>query len=90
MNIISKFKHCCIIVSNYRVFDEAMQLKSLFDYLAIPLHFAFVVNIVKTGLLKKKLDVDDKIRNNFRLAMVTGALFLFAYLSHIIEQNFLH
>ncbi len=75
------------VITNREIFKEAIDLKMLFEYLGIPLLYAFSLMIVKRALLRRFLGVKDRVRTNLRLGIFTTAIGIFAYLSHIIQQN---
>ena len=70
------------VITNREVFEEAIDLKMIMEYLAIPLLYAFANTIVKRKLLKEGYDINDKFRTNLKFGALlipvnTAMYFLF-------------
>jgi len=75
------------VITNQTVFKETVDLKTIFEFIGIPLLYAFSLSVVKRALSRRFLEINDKIRNNWKLGILTISIGIFAYLSHIIQQN---
>lgn len=73
------------VITNKETFKEAIDLKTLIEYLGIPLLYAFSTTVVKRRLLKEDFEIKDKFTNNLKfgayLILVNTAMyFLYTFI----------
>lgn len=76
------------VVTNEIIFEDAIDLKMLFEYIAIPLLYAFVMTLVQNKLMKENLEIHDKFRNNLKfgacmIGVGTATYLLYVFITYL-------
>lgn len=70
------------VIADRIQYKEATDLKLLFEYVGLPLFYAFEMTIIKNMIIKYKLPDNDLLKNNIKfgiIAMALGVVMYFLY-----------
>ncbi len=65
-------------------YNEALQLKILFEYVGLPLFYAFEITNIKNMILKYGLPIDDPPKNNIKLGLIVTGIGFVSYLLYVL------